>query len=278
MTAAALAPSLPLALVALVLVGAASVAFMSQSNATLQMRAAPEMRGRVMALWFVSFQGSTPIGGPIVGAVMGAYGARGRARPRRGRLLRRRIRWVAGAALAAQPPRGRPCHAGAVSCRYLGAVSSSYAGTAGVCTLTIRQGSSASSVIANVQRSVKPDQARRAAAQHAGRVAVLDVTATPQVDVDRHRRRLRGGVERDDPDPLHLRAANDQPAAAARVAGVQHLTDRVGRGQSSAAGHRSRRWLPPRRRPLAERRPRGCPARSVRPRGSGQAQRRARRR
>ena len=75
-TAAALAPSLPLALVAFMLVGAASVAFMSQSNATLQMRAAPEMRGRVMALWFVSFQGSTPIGGPIVGAVMSAYGAR----------------------------------------------------------------------------------------------------------------------------------------------------------------------------------------------------------
>ena len=29
-----------------------------------------------MALWFVSFQGSTPIGGPIVGAVMAGYGAR----------------------------------------------------------------------------------------------------------------------------------------------------------------------------------------------------------
>jgi hypothetical protein len=29
-----------------------------------------------MALWFVSFQGSTPIGGPIVGAVMASYGAR----------------------------------------------------------------------------------------------------------------------------------------------------------------------------------------------------------
>jgi hypothetical protein len=29
-----------------------------------------------MALWFVSFQGSTPIGGPIIGAVMAAYGAR----------------------------------------------------------------------------------------------------------------------------------------------------------------------------------------------------------
>jgi hypothetical protein len=34
------------------------------------------MRGRVMSLWFVSFQGSTPIGGPIVGVVMSTFGAR----------------------------------------------------------------------------------------------------------------------------------------------------------------------------------------------------------
>jgi MFS family permease len=76
MTLAALAPGLATELLALALVGAAGVAFMSQTNATLQLRAAPEMRGRVMALWFVSFQGSTPIGGPIIGAVMAAYGAR----------------------------------------------------------------------------------------------------------------------------------------------------------------------------------------------------------
>jgi MFS family permease len=76
MTLSALAPDLALELLALALVGAAGVAFMSMTNATLQMRAAPEMRGRVMALWFVSFQGSTPIGGPIVGAVMAGYGAR----------------------------------------------------------------------------------------------------------------------------------------------------------------------------------------------------------
>jgi MFS family permease len=76
MACAALAPDLVLELIALAFVGAASVAFMSQTNATLQLRAQPEMRGRVMALWFVSFQGSTPIGGPIVGAVMAAYGAR----------------------------------------------------------------------------------------------------------------------------------------------------------------------------------------------------------
>ena len=76
MILAAIAPDLALELLALALVGAAGVGFMSMTNATLQLRAAPAMRGRVMSLWFVSFQGSTPIGGPIVGAVMAGYGAR----------------------------------------------------------------------------------------------------------------------------------------------------------------------------------------------------------
>jgi hypothetical protein len=29
-----------------------------------------------MSLWFVAFQGSTPIGGPIIGVVMAGFGAR----------------------------------------------------------------------------------------------------------------------------------------------------------------------------------------------------------
>lgn len=73
---AALAPSLVTVLLALVLVGGVSIMFMSMGNATMQLGAAPDMRGRVMSLWFVAFQGSTPIGGPIVGAVMAAFGAR----------------------------------------------------------------------------------------------------------------------------------------------------------------------------------------------------------
>jgi len=76
MVLATVAPSLIWELIAMIPVGIASVMFMSQANATLQLSAAPEMRGRVMALWFVSFQGSTPIGGPIIGAVMSAFGAR----------------------------------------------------------------------------------------------------------------------------------------------------------------------------------------------------------
>jgi MFS family permease len=73
---ATVAPSLSLEIVALALVGATSIQFMSMGNSTLQLTAAPNMRGRVMSLWFVAFQGSTPIGAPIVGVIMGALGAR----------------------------------------------------------------------------------------------------------------------------------------------------------------------------------------------------------
>ncbi len=73
---AGLAPDLPTELVALALAGGASISFMSTGNSTLQLGAAPSMRGRVMSLWFVAFQGSTPIGGPIVGWVMAQAGAR----------------------------------------------------------------------------------------------------------------------------------------------------------------------------------------------------------
>jgi MFS family permease len=76
LTFATLAPSLPLELIALPFVGWASISFMSMGNSTLQLTAAPGMRGRVMSLWFVSFQGSTPIGGPVVGWLMAVAGAR----------------------------------------------------------------------------------------------------------------------------------------------------------------------------------------------------------
>jgi MFS family permease len=73
---AAIAPSLGFELAALALAGAASISFMATGNSTLQLAAEPSMRGRVMSLWFVAFQGSTPIGGPIIGWVMGVLGAR----------------------------------------------------------------------------------------------------------------------------------------------------------------------------------------------------------
>jgi MFS family permease len=73
---AASAPTLPLELAALLVVGAASVSFLSKGNSSLQLAAAPQMRGRVMALWAVAFLGSTPIGGPIAGFVSEYFGAR----------------------------------------------------------------------------------------------------------------------------------------------------------------------------------------------------------
>jgi MFS family permease len=76
MAAAAAAPDMLVALLAMGLVGATSVTFLSMSNSTLQLAAEPHMRGRVMSLWAVAFLGSTPIGGPIAGAVSEHFGGR----------------------------------------------------------------------------------------------------------------------------------------------------------------------------------------------------------
>jgi MFS family permease len=66
-TVAALAPSLVLTYVLLVFVGYGSITFNSMAKTSLQLAARGQMRGRVMALWAVAWQGSTPIGGPIIG-------------------------------------------------------------------------------------------------------------------------------------------------------------------------------------------------------------------
>jgi MFS family permease len=72
----AAAPTLTFALVALVPMGAVSIAFISIANTTLQLTTEASMRGRVMALWSVAMIGSTPIGGPVVGWVGEELGAR----------------------------------------------------------------------------------------------------------------------------------------------------------------------------------------------------------
>jgi MFS family permease len=74
--AAAAAPTMPLELGAMVFVGYGAVTFNSLAKTTLQLAAVPWMRGRVMALWALAWQGSTPIGGPIVGWAGQAAGAR----------------------------------------------------------------------------------------------------------------------------------------------------------------------------------------------------------
>jgi MFS family permease len=74
--AAAAAPNMPVELATMVFVGYGSITFNSFAKTTLQLAAKPEMRGRVMALWGLAWLGSTPIGGPIVGWVGQAAGAR----------------------------------------------------------------------------------------------------------------------------------------------------------------------------------------------------------
>jgi MFS family permease len=75
-TAAALAPSLTLEYLVLIAVGYGSVSFNSLAKTSLQLSTAPAMRGRVMSLWALAWQGSTPIGGPLVGFVCAQWGAR----------------------------------------------------------------------------------------------------------------------------------------------------------------------------------------------------------
>lgn len=75
-TAAALAPSLAAAYALLTAVGYGSVTFNSLAKTSLQLSTVPAMRGRVMSLWALAWQGSTPIGGPLVGFVSEQWGAR----------------------------------------------------------------------------------------------------------------------------------------------------------------------------------------------------------
>lgn len=72
----AIAPNQPVAFLIGVAMGASSITFMTTSTAIVQLRADPSMRGRVLALQAIVFLGSTPVGGPIVGAISERFGAR----------------------------------------------------------------------------------------------------------------------------------------------------------------------------------------------------------
>jgi len=76
MVVLAVAPGLPAAFAVAAVVGASSIAFMTSSTALVQTEAGPDMRGRVLALQSMVFLGSTPIGGPVLGAVCEVLGAR----------------------------------------------------------------------------------------------------------------------------------------------------------------------------------------------------------
>ena len=70
------APDVAIAYPLALLVGFASVWFMTASTAMMQLRSDPRMRGRVLALQAIVLIGTTPVGGPLLGYVSDAFGAR----------------------------------------------------------------------------------------------------------------------------------------------------------------------------------------------------------
>jgi len=76
LAALAVMPNQPSAFAVGFLVGLGSLMFMTAATAITQLAATPSMRGRVLALQAIVFLGSTPIGGPIVGAISERFGAR----------------------------------------------------------------------------------------------------------------------------------------------------------------------------------------------------------
>jgi MFS family permease len=69
-------PNVAVAVGVAALVGAGSVAFMTSATAIAQLRSDQEMLGRVLSIQTVLIIGTTPIGGPILGLIADAIGAR----------------------------------------------------------------------------------------------------------------------------------------------------------------------------------------------------------
>jgi MFS family permease len=75
-TVAALMPTYVLFAIALVPTGIATQTLMTAANSSIQLSTAPELRGRVMALYMAIFMGGTPLGAPLVGWIGQTFGAR----------------------------------------------------------------------------------------------------------------------------------------------------------------------------------------------------------
>src|SRR5919205_1016459 len=59
----------------LVPTGAAALVFSVANNSFVQLGADPQLRGRVMALYFMCFMGGTPLVTPLIGWVSDTFGA-----------------------------------------------------------------------------------------------------------------------------------------------------------------------------------------------------------
>jgi MFS family permease len=74
--AASFAPSLAVAYGLLAVVGSGAVTFNAMSKTFLQITSRDQMRGRVMALWSIGWQGTTVLGAPVVGVLGQTFGGR----------------------------------------------------------------------------------------------------------------------------------------------------------------------------------------------------------
>jgi len=98
---AGLMPSYGSFAVLLVPTGAAALVFSVANNSFVQLGADPQMRGRVMALYFMCFMGGTPVGAPVIGWISEHLGAPW------GLILGGAVCVVAGVAAGAFLSRGR---------------------------------------------------------------------------------------------------------------------------------------------------------------------------
>ncbi|MDQ6649605.1 MAG: MFS transporter [Actinomycetota bacterium] len=57
-------------------VGIATITFTTAANTSIQLASAPEMRGRVMAIYIMVFLGGTPVGAPLIGYLADVFGPR----------------------------------------------------------------------------------------------------------------------------------------------------------------------------------------------------------
>ena len=73
---AGLAPSYVVFALLCPLLGLSALTMITSANTHLQLSTAPEMRGRVMALYMMIFIGGTPLGAPFIGWVGETFGAR----------------------------------------------------------------------------------------------------------------------------------------------------------------------------------------------------------
>ena len=71
-----LAPSFPFYTLMLIPTGLSALTVMVTANSMIQLSVAPEVRGRVMALYMAVFMGGTPLGAPFIGWIGETFGPR----------------------------------------------------------------------------------------------------------------------------------------------------------------------------------------------------------